>query len=382
MQTREQIAHAAAEALERATAPPALVGFDGFIDSIIDMVDRRTDMSPSGYVRIPTIAAFAARCAAAAGRSTNIERVVRERRFGGNGPLMAGCLARLGSPVTYIGAVGEETGGVHRVFGEFAARCTRVIPTGPPSGTQCLEFDDGKLMFNETSGQQAVTWDRVVEVAGTAELRRIVDSAAIIGIVNWSLLGGVPGIWRGLMRDVLPFVSRRARRVVIDLADPAKRSDADIAGAMALLGELNRVIPVTLCVNLSEAQRLDAVVGAATLAGADERSDGDVITRGAAAIRSRTGLDTVQVHLRRGAAAADAKGSAWFDGPFTEAPRLSTGAGDHFNGGFALGQALGLPIAQALAIGCACSGAYVRDARSPTRARAAELLRASPGAAG
>src|SRR5262249_17062631 len=115
---RAGIARAAAAALERGPAPPALVGFDGFIDSTIDLVDRRRgvapggdtggDMTGGGYTRIATIGAFAARCAAAAGRSTNIERVVKERRFGGNGPLLASALARLGAPVTFIGAVADE----------------------------------------------------------------------------------------------------------------------------------------------------------------------------------------------------------------------------------------------------------------------------------
>lgn len=383
MASRDEIAQDAAEALAEGALPPSVVGFDGFIDTILDMVDRRHDMSPTGYVRLATIAAFSARCAAAAGKSTNIERVIREERFGGNGPLLASALARLGSGMTYIGAVGEGAGSVHPTFAGFAARCERVIPTGPPSGTQCLEFDDGKLMFNETGAQQAVTWESIVAAMGSgglAELRRMVDRAGLVGIVNWSLLGGVPGIWRGLMRDVLPHVRKGStRRVVIDLADPAKRTDADIASCLSLLGELNRMTPVTLCLNLSEAQRVGAVAGAAVAAGAEEKVGGAKIAEAAMAVRRATGLDAVQVHVRRGAGGADAKGAAWFDGPFTGKPKLSTGAGDHFNGGFAAGQALGLSMDACLAIGCATSGAYVRDGESPTRERVVEFLRALPG---
>ena len=107
------------------------------------------------------ICAFAGRCADAAGKSTNIEQVLLEDRFGGNGPLMAGGLAQLGMQVDYIGAVGQGSDlHLHPVFGPFARRCRRVIPVAEPSTTDCLEFDDGKLMFNNTANVQDVTWDQ------------------------------------------------------------------------------------------------------------------------------------------------------------------------------------------------------------------------------
>jgi sugar/nucleoside kinase (ribokinase family) len=84
------------------------------------------------------------------------------------------------------------------------------------------------------------------------------------------------------------------------------------------------------------------------------------------------------VHPREGAAAATADESAWFEGPFTPRPRISTGAGDHFNGGFAVARSLSLPLFESLAAACATSGAYVRDARSPDRERLVEFLRDLP----
>jgi hypothetical protein len=150
-----------------ARAHAALVGFDGFIDSIIHMVDVRHDMSPSGYVRLKTISAFATRCADASGKSTNIEQVLLEDRFGGNGPLMAGGLRQLGMKVDYVGAVGQGPSlALHPVFAPFASRCRRVVPVAEPSTTDCLEFDDGKLMFNNTANVQQVTWERLIAACG------------------------------------------------------------------------------------------------------------------------------------------------------------------------------------------------------------------------
>lgn len=392
MPTRAQIAHAAADALA-AAAPSlpgrhALVGFDGFIDSIFRLVATRRSMRHDDYDALHTIPAFADRCREAAGKSTNIETVRLEDRFGGNGPLFAGALAALGLPVTYIGAIGRPEGpGVHPAFQPFADRCRRVVPLGPPSTTACYEFDDGKLMFNDTADVQRVTWDRVIQAVGLSSLRDLAQGSGLLGIVNWSLLGGVPGIWEGLRRDVFPFITPANaahagpdRVLFIDLSDPAKRTDTDVRDGLSQLADLEAApgVSVTLGLNLAEAQRAARVLGLSVFPHGQHPTP-EEITAAAAAIRSETNLDRVVIHPREGAAASDRTGdAAWFEGPLAPKPKLSTGAGDHFNGGFAFAQTLGLPLPQCLAVGTAVSGAYVRDAHSPSLDRLLTFLRDLP----
>ncbi|MDQ7013635.1 MAG: carbohydrate kinase family protein [Planctomycetota bacterium] len=401
--SRESIASAAADALERAHADgtlaetPALAGFDGFLDSIIRVVDRRGSMALEDFAPISTISDFAGRIAAAAGKSTNIELVVDEIRFGGNGPLYAGALGRLGMPTTYVGAVGRDDGSSELlpIFEAFAARCERVIPIAAPAYTDALEFADGKIMFGRPVNMQAVTWERLVERVGLEELRAMCARARLLGIVDWTHCGGLQGIWEGLIEHVLPGlegvggeVSSRAgkpapldvkRRVFIDLSDPAKRTDADLRSALEVLRRMNRFVSVTLGLNLAEGERVAAVLGVEAFA--DAASQGEGVRAAAARVRARAGLSCVVIHPREGAGAADDSGqSAWFEGPFTAQPRLSTGAGDHFGAGFSFAQVLGLPLGQALAVGCAVSGAYVRDAVSPDLSRLTSFLRGLPGA--
>lgn len=374
---REQIAQSAAAKLAAAAIPAAVVGFDGFIDEIIDVVDQRRDMSGSGYSRIRTISEFAARVGAAAGKSTNLEMVVKEVRWGGNGPLMAGGLASLGSSVTYIGSVGTESGELDPRYAEFSRRCNAVIPIAPPAHTDALEFEDGKVMLGKPGNVQIPTWERLVEKVGVEDMVGLLEGAGLLGMVNWVMMGGVEGIWDGLIREVLPKVRRGRLRVFIDLADPAKRTDADIQRAMALLKRMNAIVPVTLGLNLSEAERMAAAFGVASTVG--HRTMGAAIESMTVALRAKLELASVVIHPREGAAAAvvGAAGveSAWFDGPFTPTPRLSTGAGDHFNAGFALGQVVGMNVEECLAVGCGVSGAYVRDAQSPSRERLVGFLR-------
>lgn len=379
MNPRSKVAELAAAGLELAASrgmPAAFVGFDGFIDTITRLVDTRHGMGPAEYAPIHTIEAFAARCAAAAGKSTNIERVPLEERFGGNGPLMASALAALGTPTTFVGAIGREGSPreIHPVFSRFAASCREARAICQPSYTMCLEFDDGKLMLNETGNVQGVTWESIVDAVGTDWLVRRLGEARLLGIVNWSLLAGVEGIWRGLIRDIAPKLAGELPRMFVDLSDPAKRTDGDISAVLELLQELTRAgFRVTLGLNLSEAQRLDCVVG--TGEGGKLARAGAAIGDAAAALREAIGLECVVIHPREGAGAGTRDQAAWFDGPLANKPRLSTGAGDHFNAGFALAHVLGHPLDSCLAIGCATSGAYVRDAISPSVARVAGLLR-------
>lgn len=383
---RRAIATRAARSLRAArdtlrTDHAAFVGFDGFIDAILRAVDTRTSMDDAGYTPIATIAEFADRCAAAAGRSTNIEVVERERRFGGNGPLLAGALASLAMPVTYAGAVGasDDPARLDPIYEPLEARCVRVISLGPPGWTDAIEFDDGKIMLNKSGAMRSASWTRLVERVGLEHLRAIVGSSTLVAMVNWSLCGEVESIWAGLRDELLEPIPQPDRPAIfIDLSDPAKRSDDDLNGALALLASLSRLAPVTLGLNLAEAQRVAQVAGLGQI---DQPDAGPSrgLDRAADQLRARLGLDCVVIHPRKGAGGADASGCAWFDGPFTRRPVLSTGAGDHFNAGFILARTLGLSLAESLASGVATSGAYVRSGASPTLESLAELLDDLPG---
>jgi sugar/nucleoside kinase (ribokinase family) len=65
-------------------------------------------------------------------------------------------------------------------------------------------------------------------------------------------------------------------------------------------------------------------------------------------------------------------------GPNVPTPLITTGAGDHFNSGFCLGQLLGLESAACVLLGVATSGYYVGTARTPTRSDLAGFLRQWP----
>ncbi len=64
-----------------------LIGYDGYIDEIIHVVNKR--QSQDCFDRIQTITEFSERIGKAAGLSANIEFVPQQIKIGGNGPIMA-----------------------------------------------------------------------------------------------------------------------------------------------------------------------------------------------------------------------------------------------------------------------------------------------------
>lgn len=366
--TREQICASASAKLHKAEPTlntiPALIGLDGFVDEIVAVVDKRTGLHD--YVPVKTIAHLAEKIHKASGQSSNYELIVKQMKLGGNGPIMANALASAGLAVTYIGNLGYPS--LHSVFEPFAKRAN-VISIAEPGHTDALEFDDGKLMLGKIEPVKDINWDNLLGRVGQTKLETLFGQSVLVGMVNWTMLPFMSEIWAKLMTDVLPKLPKQKRTLFVDLADPEKRLHEDIAQAMKLLTEFQKQIDVILGLNLKESTEILAVLDLPTPA--DPEAE---IQRSAAAIRQKLGIGCVVIHPRRGAAAATAETNAAFAGPFVQQPKISTGAGDHFNAGFCLGRILGMDLAESLCIGVATSGYYVRNAASPTAAELADFV--------
>lgn len=365
--TREQICSSASSRLRQAIPNlkkvPVLIGLDGFVDEIVAVVDKRTGLHD--YSPVPTIAALAEKIHKAAGQSSNYELVVKQMKLGGNGPIMANALASVGLPVTYIGNLGYPN--LHPVFEPFAAKAN-VISIAEPGHTDALEFDDGKLMLGKVQPVLDINWDNLRARVGQEKLHALFAQATLVGMVNWTMLPFMSEIWSKLMKDLLPKLPKQKRTLFVDLADPEKRLHEDIAQAMKLLTQFQQQLDVILGLNLKESSEILAVLGLPVPKDAE-----GAIEQSAAAIRKALNISCVVIHPRRGAAAATADSSASFTGPFVQQPKISTGAGDHFNAGFCLGRILGMDLPESLCLGVSTSGYYVRNAASPTAAELSEF---------
>lgn len=345
-----EILEAAIDKLAQYTDQKHLViGFDGFIDEIIHVVNKRKN--PEEYERITDITAFSERIASVAGLSANIELVPIQTKLGGNGPIMANAIIAQGGEVSYIGAIGKD--GIHPVFRQFADTCREAVSLTGPGHTDALEFYDGKIMLGKMNNLVEVSMENLLKIKTEKELAHMLSDAGMVAFTNWTMLSNLNGIIEAFGKLIGRLESKPM--VFVDLADPGKRTDEDIALVLELIAGMP--CETILGMNMNESSIIARVLAT---------EEGDVVER-ARKIREKTGIGTVVIHPVKGAAIAHADESLWVEGPYASRPKLTTGAGDNFNAGFCTALMGGFSPGESLMAGVCTSGYYVRYAASPTR---------------
>jgi sugar/nucleoside kinase (ribokinase family) len=365
---REQCAARLLTLVESASRMHAFVGLDGFVDQIIHVVDKRANAE--SYHRIPTIQSLAERIGAAAGKSTNVEMVVQRTKLGGNGPIMANALARLGIKVCYVGALGYPT--MHSVFNEFAGRA-EVHSIADAGHTDALEFEDGKVMLVKSVQLNEITWPNIQARFGRDKFIERFSTSDLVAFVNWTMIPYMSDLWASLLAEFCPNPRAVRRKIFFDLADPEKRTPKDLLRALELIAAFEKFFDVILGLNEKEAYEVGQVLGLRT--SAHTRDGLMALSRD---IQRNVPINTLVVHPVTCALAVSGGEVSLVDGPYVEKPLITTGAGDHFNSGFCLGKLLGFNNAGSVLLGVTTSGYYVRSGQSPSIAGLIEMLRNWP----
>ena len=353
---REECARKLASLSVKACTFNAFLGLDGFVDEIVEAVDKRDNAQE--YIRLPTIASMAGRIAGAAGKSTFIELVNRRTKLGGNGPIMGNALATLGLNVTYLGALGYPN--IHPVFEGFAQRAA-VHSIAESGHTDAVEFLDGKLMLVKSVSLNDVTWENIQARFGRGSFTHHFNTADLIGFVNWTMIPNMSEIWESLQKELCPALNGPRRKMFFDLCDPEKRDADDIARGLQLISRFQEYFDVTLGLNEKEACEIAEVFGIPVRNETPEQ-----LGEMARHIHERLQISTLVVHPVTYALTVSASKVDIVHGPVITKPVITTGAGDHFNSGFCLGKLLGFDNPFCLLTGVTTSGFYVQTGHTPT----------------
>ncbi|MDR0595703.1 MAG: carbohydrate kinase family protein [Puniceicoccales bacterium] len=322
------------------------IGFDGFIDTILHAIDYRDG---DNEIYIDSIGDFGRRILDASGKSTNIELKTVCKKIGGNGPLLSEALRKLDFNTTYIGTI------EHEIFSQFS-RDNGAMAIGQPGETQALEFSDGKIIFGEMHGVAKVDLTCILKHVGRQKFSEVLRSCNLACFVNWTMLTNLNGILEFILDEI-----GSGKAFFFDLADPAKRTEADIRSICAIMGKFNALGPVILGVNLKEAGHILSALGKSNSVAEERESMGTA----AKIIRESIGISACFVHANTMSVGYDGNHS-FAEGYFSQHPKISTGAGDHFNGGFLNEYTKAFDLAAALHSGSAAAKYYVENAAPPT----------------
>ena len=332
------------------------IGFDGFIDEIVRVVDKRHNANE--FTAFSLIEDYVKRNSLATNRSINIELVPERIKIGGNAPIMANSMSSHGVSVTFVGAIGKPK--IHPVFKEFSQNNT-TISIGNPGHSDALEFSNGKIILGKIEPMKYITWENIIKEIPEKQFIELLRQSEIICTVNWTMIPYMNDIWNNLKR-LIKENNIKAKTLFIDLADFQKRTQDDSYQCFEKITELTQSFNIILGLNLKELCQtaellnisLPDAINQENMIGLSEQ------------VYKQLNIEELIIHKHDFVLSITDKGLSSFNVKYTSTPKISTGAGDHFNAGYITAKLYELSSQSKLVLATLNSNYYIRTAISPS----------------
>jgi hypothetical protein len=341
-----------------------LAGFDGFIDTIAKPV---LISGAEKTVYFKTIEEFGKYLADHGHKSASIELDVIERRKGGNMPNFAGGMAALGVSLSCIGMLAGEAprasgSSIDPIFLDIPG--TKVSFTAAGTAT-ALEFEDGKIFLAPRCTLAEAPWgliENAVDKSSGSSLEDLLN-ADLIACLNWSELPFSGELWQGLFKKCASlFPADKTKIFFFDLSDFSRRNDGEIEAVLLLIEQFSSLGTSILSLNHNEASMLDERILQKKHPAPQARD-----LRETAVLLSQVyGIDEIVIHSHRESFAHAGNALYTTETVYVPAPKISTGAGDHFNAAYAFASLMGLPPQEKLRFATLCAYVYVSTGKTPT----------------
>lgn len=339
------------EAVQKLRCCHAVVGYDGFLDTITKAV-RKAGTDSEGPEYFDSLAGFGSYLASHAQMNCSVELEVVSRKFGGNAPILSNALGGLGAQVDCIGTFGVPQ--IHKAFSNL--KC-RLHSFAPASDSLALEFKDGKFFLGQNAVIEGSAWTQLCWYIGKENLIRLMNGADLIALVNWSELPYAQTLWEGTFQECLALQPCDKKRIAFfDLCDIARKTESQVLSILELLQRYTSRRYTVLSMNKNEALRIGVCLNM-----------GNDLSTISTEVLNRYCLDEVVIHTMdhnlcktRGGETVECKTFP------VSAPAVLTGAGDNFNAAYCAGLLLGIPLQNRIRFATAFASSYIQTGQSPT----------------
>ncbi|WP_298016394.1 hypothetical protein [uncultured Dysosmobacter sp.] len=326
------------------------VGFDGFADTIV----RPLRQAPAPNIPpqpFETIREFGEYLAAKAEKSCSVELRSQGRQLGGNLPFLSRAAGQMGLDVSCIGMLGDP-GAPDPLF---ASMPCKLYPFAPPGQSTCMEFNDGKVLLSADCELPGDPWEIVLQ-ATDGQAPGLFQDADLIALLNWSELSFAHRLWEKVLEVVRAASPDKTRFAFFDLCDVSRRSAGELDAVLRLIGAFSTLRTGILSLNENEA-----------LAAARQLLSPDITDPAAiaSALRDTYAVDEVIVHTIRDTALVTPRGTVRLPTDFVAHPRISTGAGDHFNAASCFAAVMDFPDLERVEFANTFAHFYVSEGRTP-----------------
>jgi sugar/nucleoside kinase (ribokinase family) len=331
------------------------VGFDGCCD-VIYRVLKSVNSCDSGREFFSTIEEFGDYIMNKSGMSCSLELNKQVEKIGGNSPIFSNALGHLGIKTNSIGTLGYPD--IRDTFRKMSPNCN-LFSYAKANDTIALEFNDGKVMLSPRINMEEDVWEKITDVIGKAKLQELLFNVDMIGLVNWSELEYSTYLWNKLYDEIsIQVVKEKKQIMFIDLSDCSHKDVQSLKDIVQLIKNFRKFFKVVLSLNENEALILTRAFGLK-----EETELADVCKSLCTIIET----DIVVIHTVKKSYVCSSSGiSSSMETYYNSSPQISTGAGDNFNAGFALGCLLELPADVCEVLGNASASYYLTYGHSPS----------------
>ncbi|MDQ8203890.1 carbohydrate kinase family protein [Pelagicoccus sp. SDUM812003] len=343
-----------------------LLGCDGFVDEVYQIVDVRQSLSE--FTPMDNLREFGELIVKRADGGVGLEIVPKRRCSGGFTPNTGRVAAFLGLKPTLAGLYGSQS--IDPAFEEFVDNCN-LLSLGDPALTLVFEFSDGKILMSALKSVANLTWNEFVAFFGDEVMKKLFAEVDILGLGYWSLTPDFDNFLKGFVSQYEN--GKPPRRMFFDFADIKKKSNESFMESLALIKQFNQTIPMTMSLNEHEGAELFSRFGITV--GEEPAKVASALTT----LRQEIGIDELVIHTPDYAAASCAADGEGFALQEHQKNVIRTaGAGDTFNGGYLCASLGELSVKERLVIANAATAFFVTHATAPTKEEMlAQIERAS-----